>query len=555
MADQMDSLELSSMAVRDADTGEDGRTIEGIAVPYGEGVRGPTKEFGNRRESFQPGAFRDVIAEVQGGRRLAVTDAHAVDGGVAVGYIDHLEDSPEGLRYRGRLFASERAAEFAERIRERVQGVSIDFLPGEVVRSAGAVVHTRVRALGAVAGSYFPAYAGATASIRSVEGPSVTDIIDTDQPAEPAPTSPAPEPVRIGQGEMAVIAQRITDEAIRQYAARNAFAGGPPIDPFADWRGLSLGQMAQRTIGAGEYKGRDVERSDREWLMWATRTIADTVTTSGANAGAITPGVVGDVHGIVSRGRPAITAFGGPRPIPDVSGMSIDWPYFDGTLTALVGAQSAQKAEITSAAVDVKKGTEPLNTYAGGSDISYQLLRRASRPYLDTYFRILLTAWGVVTDAAFVTELETGSVTSDFTEALATVDATEFKNLVIDASLAVETATGQPAEFVLASTTAFGQFAKLLTPITTLANTGVGTIDLRSLQVNLGLLPLIHVPSITAGKLIVSNREAAAWYEDGPFQAQDEDVMHLGRDVAIWSMGAGARFIPAGIIEMYDVTP
>src|SRR4029078_3188956 len=192
---------------------------------------------------------------------------------------------------------------------------------------------------------------------------------------------------------------------------------------------------------------------------------------------------------------------------------------------------------------------------AVGSCVAYQLLRRSTRPYLDTYFRILLTAWGVVTDAAFVTELESGSVTSDFTEALSGVDATEFKNLVVDASIAVQTATGQPAEFVLASTTAFTQFAKLFTPITTLTNTGLATLDLRSLTVSVGGLPLIHVPSITAGKLIVSNREAAAWYEDGPFQAQDDDVIHLGRNVAIWSMGAGARFIPAGIIEMYDVTP
>src|SRR6185369_4604390 len=98
----------------------------------------------------------------------------------------------------------------------------------------------------------------------------------------------------------------------------------------------------------------------------------------------------------------------------------------------------------------------------------FQLLRRASKPYLDAYFRILLAAWGIVTDAAFVTELETGTVTSDFTEALSTVDATEFKNLVIDASIAVQTATGQPAEFVLASTTAFTQFAKLFTPITSM---------------------------------------------------------------------------------------
>lgn len=232
--------------------------------------------------------------------------------------------------------------------------------------------------------------------------------------------------------------------------------------------------------------------------------------------------------------------------------MSIDWPYYDGTLTSAVGAQSAEKAEITSVAMNIKKGTEPLLTFAGGSDISYQLLRRSTKNYLDVYFRILLTAWGVVTDAAFVTELESGSVTSD-TGALGSLTAAAFKDFVIDASIAVQTATGLPADFVLASTTGFTAMAKLFTPITTLTNTGVGTTDLRSLSVNVGGLPVIHVPSVTAGKFIISNREAAAWYEDGPFQVQDEDVIHLGKNVAIWSMGAGARFIPAGIVEAYDV--
>ena len=60
---------------------------------------------------------------------------------------------------------------------------------------------------------------------------------------------------------------------------------------------------------------------------------------------------------------------------------------------------------------------------------------------------------------------------------------------------------------------------------------------------------------MTAGKLIVSNTLAARWHEAGPFYVTATDVAKLGQNVAWWSMGAGARYIPAGIIEMYDVTP
>jgi hypothetical protein len=558
MTEPMHSIEGIDVAVRDAAAAGDGRTIEGIAVTYGQPVRGRTREYGDAVETFEQGAFRDVVEAVARGERIPIVDEH---NGEVVGYADRLADGPDGLRFAGRLLTSTAARDFAERVGARVMRISVEFLPGEIRRAAHAVTHTRVRALGALAGSYFPAYAGTSASVRAVEDPPMPEITEpvieavATRDADPSP--PVTAPAAVSTAEVERIATEIAQSVMRSFAERGVM-GAPTVDPFAEWRGLSLGQMAQRTLGVGEFEGRGQARADAGWLGLATRTVADTVTTSGANAGMVTPGVVTEVHGIVSRGRPAIAAFGGPRPVPTESGMSIDWPYFDGTLSSLVGAQSAQKAEITSAAVDVKKGTEALNTYAGGSDISYQLLRRSTRPYLDTYFAILLTAWGVVTDAAFVTELESGSVTSDFAEALSGVDATEFKNLLVDASIAVQTATGLPAEFALASTTAFTQFAKLYTPIVSqpsIANTGLGAVDLAGLNVNVGNIPLIHVPSITAGKIIVSNRQAAAWYEDGPFQAQDEDVMHLGRDVAIWSMGAGARFIPAGIIEMYDVTP
>jgi hypothetical protein len=517
---------------------------ESLVVPYGERITG-TPELGSKTEEFEAGAFRDHASTI-------ILDVH--EGRPISGRIPAKETERGWVVGPGRLLDTERAREFVQAVREGVVGPSIEFewSTTEKRRTSTGISHTRVKRVGGIAATYRAAYSGSFA-VRHMEGSGVaeTEVIEPQEtPAAPVATSIEP---KVGAVEMAKIAQDIADEAIRQYAARSAFSASGPVDPFEAFRGKTLGELVQRAVQP------DAKRADAGVIQYAMRTIADIVTTSGANAGMVTPGVVGEIHGIVSRGRPAITAFGGPRAIPDVSGMSIDWPYFDGTLSSLVGAQSAQKAEITSVAVDIKKGTESLNTYAGGADIAYQLLRRASRSYLDAYTQILFTAWGIVTDAAFVTELESGSVTSDFAEALASVDATEFKNLLIDASIAVETATGQPAEFALASTTAFTQFAKLYTPVTSVpglgGNTGFGGVDIRSLQVNVGGLPLIHTPSVTAGKIIVSNRQAAAWYEDGPFVAQDEDVLHLGKDVALWSMGAGARFIPAGIIEMYDVSP
>ena len=149
--------------------------------------------------------------------------------------------------------------------------------------------------------------------------------------------------------------------------------------------------------------------------------------------------------------------------------------------------------------------------------------------------------------------LESGSVTVDFAEAIATVDATELKGLLIDAAVAVDLATGSPAEFALAGTGAFKAAAKLLNPGPVF--NAVGQMSIRNLEVNVGGLPIIHDPNVTSEKFIVSSRAAARWHEDGPFQATAEDVAKLGRDVAYWSLGAAAIYVPAAVVEAYDVTP
>ena len=91
----------------------------------------------------------------------------------------------------------------------------------------------------------------------------------------------------------------------------------------------------------------------------AKRVLDDTTFNSGANA-ALASGnlVTQELQRLVNNGRPAITAFGGPRSLGDTAGLTLTWPYFDGTLADFVAAQSAEKAAIISASVDIKSGTE-----------------------------------------------------------------------------------------------------------------------------------------------------------------------------------------------------
>lgn len=547
MTEGYERVEGVELAIRDNLPAGDGRTIEGIAVPFARPVRGSTREYGGLRESFERGAFRDIVAAVDAGERVAITDAHSGD---VVGYADHLRETPAHLAYRGRLFESQAARDFAERVAGRVMRVSIEFLPGEVRRTASDVIHTRVAALGAIAGSYLPAYAGTTVSVRDLEGARMTDesttaVADPPPAIVPLPNAPELAPgIQAGRVELtheaiAALAARAAEDYLRRQAEHGAAI---VVDRYANWRRFgSLGELMAAAI---------VDGAERDLAGYAARALADQLTTDN-NAGVTTPGVLGDVAGIVSRGRPAINAFGGPGPLPAV-GMSAQWPYFDGTLSSLVGAQATQKTEVTTAKVQIKLGTEPIQTFAGGSDIAFQLIRQSSPAYLDIYGRIMLLAYAVVTDAAFCAELETGTVNID-TGAIGSLTAAQLVGFIIQASVDIETATGVPAEFVLAGDSAFLKAAQLMTPVTSQpAQASSGVVDIRSLAVNVGNLPIIHAPGVTSAKFIASNREAARWLESGPFQIQATDVARLGLNVAYWGMGAPARFIPAGIIEIFD---
>jgi phage head maturation protease len=544
MPSELVEFDTGSVSVAD---GDEGRTVEGYAYRWGELSRGPTKQTG-RREGFERGAFAAAIAE-RSGRPWPFLNTHGSKGGEVIGGVTFEEDDT-GLRYSGRLLDTQAAHEFAQ-IATITDEVSLELVldPAAVRRQGDKVIREKVRQIAALAGVPHPAnaaYAGATVAIREDAGgqdvPEITELAERVDALDKRVTA---GPVPLTEDQTRALARTVAEDVSRSIAERT----GETL-PKHSLHGLhTLGEMM-----VAAWKGDIPSDFVNEARKIAEYALDDVVTTAGVNAALLTNNLtVRNVAGIVSRGRPAITAFGGPSPISDV-GLSVTWPYFDGTLTDFVAAQSAQKAEITGAPVDIKLGTEALVTYAGGADIALQLIRQGDPSILDIFGQIVLTAWGVVTDAAFVTELESGSVTQDLAEAITAVDFTELVGHVITASLAVETATGTPAEFVLASTTAFSKAANLIAAASNQVVTN-GTLDLAGLNVGIGNLRIIHVPSITAGKFIISNRSAARWHEAGPFYVTALDVAKLGQNTAYWSMGAGARYIPAGIIELYDVTP
>jgi len=273
-----------------------------------------------------------------------------------------------------------------------------------------------------------------------------------------------------------------------------------------------------------------------------TRALADQITTN--NPGVVPPGWVSEVFGILDHSSPLVAHLRRSAP---AAGMDVNWPYFDGDLYTLVGQQATEKAAIVSLRVDLKRGTEPLSTYAGGSDLSYQLITRSDPSYLDAYMRIMAAAYGAVVGRRFATDLLADSAMHVLLDpATATVDSAAAA--IFEASTDVARATGTPASIIAAGDAMFVALGKAA--LTVQAGVAPGTASAATLGINYAGLQVVFDPALPTGSAIATNRNAAAWFEDGPSTLQADDVEKLGRNVAVWGMGATGVMLPNGVVEI-----
>jgi hypothetical protein len=230
--------------------------------------------------------------------------------------------------------------------------------------------------------------------------------------------------------------------------------------------------------------------------------------------------------------------------------MTHDWPIVDPALDldALVAKQATEKTDIHSVKVSILSDSAAIETYAGGSDISYQLIRRSRPAYRDAYLRIMTTAYYRETEAAFEAALVakgTGNVVI-----AAGADADALRAALFEASAEVEAATGAPATVVLASPAEWLRIGGLpgLYPPVYGTNNVAGTAQASTLRINISGLEVVRAPYLASG-IIVTNGIAARWAEDGPLYATAEDVSKLGQNVAVWGMGASAVYVPDGVVK------
>ena len=506
------------------------RIIDARIVPWG--VRAETTEG---PEMFVRGAFRGVDPASVG---LEAIGPHGREPGVRLcGRAESIEERDDGAYASFRVSRTAAGDEMLALVTDGVyRDVSVVFEPIEA-RSVGGVTERRrvnLRRIGIVERG---AYHGG-ASVLAVRSTGVPTMPPTETPPEPEPEptptpTPTPEPAGlVHSGDLDALR---TDMLGRMATIEARGASGRAPSPLA------------RFASFGEYLAAAADDPATATLL--ARALVDQITPD--NPGLMQPTYLGEVFGILAQSRPAVEAFGGAKSLGS-SGMSLHWPFYDGDLTALVAAQATEKTEIHSVKVSIKDGSSSIGTYAGGSDVSYQLIRRSSPSYLEAYGRIMLAGWAITTDNAFADMiLALAAGTQVYDPSAADPNGLVAQAAFFGASAKVKRATGSPATFALASSDAYlalGSNPALKPPAYGTQNVP-GTAQASTLAVSISGLPVYEEPNLTAKTVIWSNPTAGGWHEDGPFIATAEDVAKLGQNRAVWSMGATAAYLPAGIVK------
>jgi phage head maturation protease len=520
------SDELRTGAAHDAALvvrSESERLVDLRIAPWG--VVGNTSDGPERlrRSAFKGTDPGDVTLEAIGphGNQPGVTLAgRAVE-------LDDREDGQYGTFKVSRTRAGDELLELARDGVYRAASavfspVTSKLVDGVIERQSARLVRVGIVERGAYPGAQVLA-------VRSAGG----NIMGETEPIPTPDPEPDPEPAPAGRVLVDASAlDALRTDLVGRMARVEAMGGrSRGVHPLAKWE----------TLGAYLI---DASGNPDDAVLLA-RALADQIT--GDNPGVMGPSFIQTVYGIIAANRPAIGAFGGPRSLGD-SGMSLHFPYFDGNLLALVAKQTVEKTEITSVKVSLKDGSFPISTFAGGSDISNQLIRRSSPAYLEAYGRIMLAAWALVTEREFELDVWNGGTGSIVFVPIGANDAA-IRAAFFSASAAVNAATGSPATIALAAPDVFAALGGALVPSQYGTANQTGTAQASTLKVNVSGLDVVEAPALPVGQMLFSNESAAGWHEDGPLVATAEDVARLGQNRAYWSMGATGVYIPAGVVK------
>ena len=261
--------------------------------------------------------------------------------------------------------------------------------------------------------------------------------------------------------------------------------------------------------------------------------LADAIT--GDIPGLLPEAWISDVIDIMGESSATVQAFR-QVPLPD-AGMTVNIPivhqYPD------VGVQAAEKTQISTRKALINPGAFPVETFAGGQDISLQAIQRSSPAYLDILMRLFVKEMAIQLETAVAASVIAGTTTSAMP-----ISAADINGSMVDAAAHILTTTlSFPTVLVLgvnlwtAMAKAVDTAGRPLFPTLSPVNP-IGTLDMTSADGNVRGLTYYVAPLMAPDKGVMGVAGAFVTML-GPVGTLTADVPAvLGRDVAVYRFAA-----------------
>lgn len=494
------------------------RTVEGVIVPWGE-----TIPLGRRRhERWERGSVDTTRPDEV---RFAYEHAEVI------GRALELRDTDEGLVGTFRVARTTRGDDVLELAREGLVGLSAGFAPEQTRPDGNVEVITRAR-LGEVSAVAFPAYAGSTVTaVRNLNTPggepmSSTDAGPADEPVtDTTPDTPAPAVDVDGIVNRAVTA---AVSEVRSLVTRPT-PRADVVERREPWQALAVRAL------------RDVANPD---TPYRTRALADVVGDLGTGdaSGLLDDEYRAELIGYLDARRPNIAAAGTVE-FPS-SGYGITYPKkTQSTLVAKRG--TGEKTEAPSRALQVTPVTFPMEWFAGGVDISLELIWQSDPSVLEVVVNDMLDQYAIVTEEEFAGDAALNATLSG--AALDFTDWGTFSPAIQAASRSIAAATGRPGNLVSMTGADWDSFVSVVLPTAPATLNNGERPDLTDEAVTLAGVTFFHGPRNT--DTLQYNSKALGIAERAPAQVSSDNVALMGRDVGLLGATIVCPFYPAGIVR------
>lgn len=499
----------------------DGRTIEGVAVPFGDIYNDPWEGA----ETFD----RDTVFDNSDTAKLCYQHNELI------GAITSAENRDDGLHITARIADTQLGRDAVALMDEgALDSLSVGFVPLEDERDENNVIHRRRVRLMEVSLVSWPAYQNA-----KVESHRNLDMHHNDQERNHMENETL-EKVRAEQAE-----QADTLRSIQAILATMTNRGSS--NPAATYR--SYGHLLKQLAKGDEQARNDYEQiSKRDYTGGV---LADTNPQ---------PVWISNTLRILEQRR-RITNLVSHAALPS-EGETLSYPIVTEDTTQ-VGTQAKEGDYLHYGEIKIGARTATIETYGGYTSLSRQAIERASIPYLDKTLEALVKAYAKNTEAATRIALY-GAIDDvadsnkiDAGKTLAAMTPNDWLDIIIDARLEVED-RNTSLDFLGVSGDVFKAIAHLSDDgdrFMDISGGGIdrlGTIDTTDITGSLLRVPVVLMPGADTGTAAFLDKSAVTVWENGnsPFQLQDDNVLNLTKDFSVYGYAAFGVTLPEGILPI-----